>query len=652
MMQFIKWRIAFVFIALLFAFSGCSDDDTPASSSCDLLEFKFLKSDNSGLSADCTGVISGNIVSVEVPSGTDVTALKASFRSNGKLVRVNSKEQTSGSTVNNFTSSVAYIVVAEDGTTKTYTVSVISQDDRENPLMSSFKFSKAKNPGLDSDVVFEINNTDKTLTAFVSKWMDVENPDKLIPEFTVSTDAVVYVSDTKQVSGTTNQSFKDEVTYTVKYENTDKATEYKVRFLCPQINGTLPVMRFSVPLEQIRSKEDYEKSKLEIIGNGITEGLWTYDNPEVEIRLRGNSTMGLPKKPFRVKFPDKVSPLGLNHATEKNWVLLANDGDKTLLRNAVAFAVSRTLLQRNDPANYHNAKAVLFTPVTKHVDVYVGDEYQGVYHLTDQVQRNPGRVDLEKPGKTTGTNDITGGYMIEIDGFANSEFCWFGTTKGMKMTLKYPDLEDDYSSSSAARNDTRYKYISEYVNTAESTLFGSNYQNATSGWRQYFDEATLVDYYLIAEFTGNPDSWWSTYIYKLRDSDSKKIFFGPVWDFDIAFDNDSRYNNAVNQLMLNHGHDPRTWVERFFSDPKLKAAVKARWNEMKDRMKANALAAIDKDTEEIYLSRVANFKVWDITKQNLGNAKPGPANYEEGIATLKKYINDRYTYLDGVFNGW
>ena len=58
-----------------------------------------------------------------------------------------------------------------------------------------------------------------------------------------------------------------------------------------------------------------------------------------KIRLRGNMTLRLNKKPYRIKFDNKQRPLGMP-ANAKKWNLLANHSDKTLLRNKVAFKIS------------------------------------------------------------------------------------------------------------------------------------------------------------------------------------------------------------------------------------------------------------------------------------------------------------------------
>ena len=57
-----------------------------------------------------------------------------------------------------------------------------------------------------------------------------------------------------------------------------------------------------------------------------------YDS--LQIRVRGNSTASLAKKPYKLKFNEKVKLLGKGRPNTKKWTLLANHADKTLLRNA------------------------------------------------------------------------------------------------------------------------------------------------------------------------------------------------------------------------------------------------------------------------------------------------------------------------------
>ncbi|MGE4569043.1 MAG: CotH kinase family protein, partial [Bacteroidales bacterium] len=602
-----------------------------------ITSFVFDKAKNPRLTQSISGVINqtARTIVVELPGGTSLSGLIATYVTSGVRVAANGIQQTNGVTANNFTNPLIYSVTAEDGSTFSYTVTVTAVSSAS---FVSFSIERANNPALPASIPFTIDEANHTITGSMLYWINSAQPDRLIANFAIN-GASVRVSGTLQTSGSTQNSFKNPLTYTVR-SSTGSEQAYTVRLICPQVNATLPVLRFDVPGTIV--KDPYTTGKLEIYGNGITEGLWDHSMEDIEIRLRGNSTAGLPKKPYRLKFPQDYSPLGLNHTKANSWVLLANDADKTLLRNAVAFEISKTLF--TNPGAKFDGNSIPFTPANLMVDLYLNGRYDGVYHFTDQIEKEKGRVAVEGLHAVDGSDPalITGGYLLELDGFASGEPVWFTTPQGMKVTIKYPE-NDDYAPAQKS-------YITTHVSTAENVLFSSTYTHPTTGWRKYFDEGSLIDYYIVSEFTGNPDAWWSTFIYKRRDNE--KIYFGPVWDFDIAFDNDNRITAATTRLMLTAAHEPRTWFVRFLSDATLKSAVKSRWNSMKAQMKANALNYIDTETQHFYWSRVANFIRWDITDQRLGHAKAAPANYDAGTTQLRNYINARYTFLDNQFNAW
>ncbi|MDP4278897.1 MAG: CotH kinase family protein, partial [Bacteroidota bacterium] len=177
----------------------------------------------------------------------------------------------------------------------------------------------------------------------------------------------------------------------------------------------------------ITSKEVYIPGAISIVSRDTTEKL---SNEVIQIRGRGNSTWtSMPKKSYRIKFEKKRKLLGSPNEA-KNWVLLANYADKTMIRNAVAFEISRFM-------------GMAFTPYSRFVDVVLNGDYIGTYQVTDQVEVNPGRVDVEKQDSAMTTEpDISGGYLLEVDGFASGEQVWFKTANGMPVTVKYPDDED------------------------------------------------------------------------------------------------------------------------------------------------------------------------------------------------------------------
>ncbi|MCC8036435.1 MAG: CotH kinase family protein [Rikenellaceae bacterium] len=509
--------------------------------------------------------------------------------------------------------------------------------------ITSFSIKNSANPSLGTNLSFTIDQDAKTIEALTIKWITGNDSFEFIPEFT-ATGQQVRIGSVVQESGVTKNSFIVPLEYTVVAE--DGTTEtYTVRFFSPQFNSTIPVIRIEQPDSRIG--DDYINTKLEIIPNGWPGEVWDYSKKDVEIRLRGNSTRHLPKRPYRLKFGDAISPLGLDHTNEKSWVLVANDCDKTLMRNRVSFEWAR-VLQKNS-AGFYDSGAILFTPSYIHVNIFMDDEYWGVYQFSDQMQRKDGRIEVEKLRARDEEDPvaITGGYVLEVDIHASNDNelpnFWFETNKTGKITIKYPD-DDDYAQE-------QLDWIIDFVkNRAEGALYGGNFLNE---WRQYFDEATAADYVIVNELAGDPDAYTSIYLYKRRSND--KLYFGPVWDFDSAFDNDNRKQNTRSRLMIDesflhggYGHDH--WVWQMWQDDNFKRTVKNRWNANKAELLSTAMKVIEEDMALMRSSVDANFTRWDITEQALDTAMPAPANYDAGLTVLIDYINERYKYLDEVFN--
>ena len=592
-----------------------------------ITQFEFRKGINSGLLSDIKATIRNDSIIAETTANINVTSLIASFTSSAASVTVNGIRQSSGISRNDFSSPLKYVVEDFDGNKRTYTVDV-----KANASFTKFWIKRSLNPALAQDIVFDIDYDKLTIEAAYLRWINSENPSRMIVSFEAP-GATVIIEGVPIQNGEAVVNFKQPIQFvTICGKNAPRI--YSVNLICPQMNPSLPILRIEAD-GPIQNKVDDVPAKLEIIGNGITQGLWDFNKEKIGIRLRGNSTMWLPKKPYRIKFPEKYSPLGLNHAREKSWVLLANDCDKSLIRNAVANQINK--IMQND-ASYRR-----FTPCNQFVDVYLNGSYDGNYHLTDQVQVAPGRVNVQTltASDTGDASKISGGYLLELDGFADPEPLWFASPRGMKITIKYPD-SDDYAPEQAT-------WIKNYITSFESALFSQEFKNPSTGWRKYINMASWVDHVISNELAGNSDAWWQVFMSKERDVDY--FVMGPVWDFDIAFNNDNRIPNATYRLMAEAAHDPRLWINRFMQDETFKAAIKARWNAKKGEL-YSVIAYIDEMALLLDKSQKANFKRWNIRQQTLGHAMPAPVSYQAAIAELKNYLQARYNYLDTEFNKW
>jgi hypothetical protein len=172
-----------------------------------ITQFAFTSAANPGLAQDVTGMISGTSIAVTVPYGTNVVALVASFTTTGAIVSVTDDVQSSGQTANDFARPVTYLVIAADGTSTTYTVSVTVASSIDNDIVS-FQFLAALNPQLSHDITATI--VDRSITATVPFGTNRA----LVASFQTS-GTTVTVAGVVQVSGHTSNSFVSDVTYRV-----------------------------------------------------------------------------------------------------------------------------------------------------------------------------------------------------------------------------------------------------------------------------------------------------------------------------------------------------------------------------------------------------------------------------------------------------
>lgn len=367
--------------------------------------------------------------------------------------------------------------------------------------------------------------------------------------------------------------------------------------------------------QEITSKEVEIGCNVYIISQDGTDLL---SGQQTKIRGRGNASWDFPKKPYRIKFDSKQSPLGAP-ASAKKWTLISNYGDKALMRNMLAFEVSRNVGQP-------------YTPFCHPVDVIVNGEYRGCYQLCDQVEAAAGRVEATK------------GYLIEIDAYAYTEEVWFNSTRNTPVTIKHPD-DDEIT-------DQQIAFIKDYFNTMESAVFATNYKDETNGYRKYLDVDSFLRNFIVGEFCGNTDTFWSVYMYK--DSGEGKLYTGPAWDYDLAFENDYRtfpINNLNEFIYVWKGSAASDAVKNMVTrivkeDP----AAKARLIEIWEAALANGLsdltADLDQYAEQLKESQELNFKRWKILNQGVHMNCQVLGSHEAEVAYIRDFITKRIEKFD------
>ncbi|RHJ76816.1 CotH kinase family protein [Parabacteroides sp. AM08-6] len=394
-----------------------------------------------------------------------------------------------------------------------------------------------------------------------------------------------------------------------------------------QLTG-LPVVTIHTKGSQdIIEKEVYLEGKVSIISENGSK-IYTGD---LDIRGRGNSSWGFPKKPYRMKLNKKTKLLDFP-ADAKNWTLINNYGDKTLMRNLLAFEISKRFKMR-------------YTPAGRPVDVILNGEYKGCYQLCDHMEVKKNRIDItEMAPEDISYPALTGGYLIEIDAYANQEISWFKSSMyGIPVTIKSPKDDEIVPEQS--------KYIKDYFNKMESLVFSPNYNDPEKGYRSILDTESFLKHFLIGEFCGNTDTYWSVYMTKDRDED--KFYTGPVWDFDIAFDNDQRtypINSLYDFIFRTKGSCADGM--RDFADRIIRTTAteqKNIWSEARlngDITLESLNAFIDKLAEEMDESQQLNFKRWPILNEKVHENPMALGSFKAEVNAVKSYLKNRIEWMD------
>jgi len=238
------------------------------------------------------------------------------------------------------------------------------------------------------------------------------------------------------------------------------------------------------------------------------------------IRGRGHSTWSQDKKPFKIRFAEKVDLFGMGAGRE--WALMANAYDVSLLKNRVVGYIS-------------TAMGFPYSPKFVPVDLVVNGNYMGSYQISNFVQtaENSLNIAVVKQDATEG-EEITGGYLIGMAPYSTEpEVNVITTSGGMPFYIRTPNLSK-YGEELQAAQQAQRGYVLDYLQQLEDAIYGKDgYNGNGTHYSELMDAKSAAAFWWIQEFTHNGDAFRtpSTYLYKEM---GKKLCWGPLWDFDIA----------------------------------------------------------------------------------------------------------------------
>lgn len=357
-----------------------------------------------------------------------------------------------------------------------------------------------------------------------------------------------------------------------------------------EVGNNVPMITITTTdyVEEIPDKENYMSATFTMRGYDI------YDDVScaVSIRGRGNSTWSYPKKPYRLKFPTKISIGGLPAA--KSYVLLADYLDHSHMRNAVALKIAQLL-------------GMPYTNDAVPVNVTLNGEYRGAYVLTQKIGMTTASVDLDEMTSV----------LFEMDVNYDEDFKFISDIYNLPVQIKDPEMTD-----------STFAYWQADFNAMVNAVASD-----TADWAEYIDINSLVDYMIVYNLVGNHEINWpkSTYLYK---SVGGKYRLGPVWDFDWAFGHDQSTDQSL--LMNWEGHllfSP--FLKEIVTDERFLELYRQRWEMFKTDKSDELWSYIDEYAEMIEPAIASDMTVWHTTE-----------SFNHYVGGLKKYLNARISFID------
>ena len=389
------------------------------------------------------------------------------------------------------------------------------------------------------------------------------------------------------------------------------------------------------------------------ITNYVTDLPNAYNN-NIGIEIRGAFSSSLPQKPYSVETRNtllaKNDTILLGMPAEHDWCLQATYNDKVYVRNTLANKLF------DEMGNY--------AARSRHCEVLINGQYQGVYFLCEKIKRDSNRVDLSKLDSIDNAGlQLTGGYIIKNDYWDGSN-SWLLSynpidhpTFDVHLVYDYPQFDKI--------TPPQKTYIQTYVNSLESALYSPAFADTATGYRAYLSTTSFIDYFIVNELSRNNDGFKkSWFMHKNRDDKGGKLKAGPVWDFDWAWADipGSTIFSATDGSGWAHkinddGPDVNSngWYVRMLQDTTFQNELKCRWLSFRTTILDTAYLFnyIDSAAFVLDSAQLRHQEKWGTLGVDVGTPEIGiqPMTFQGDINLFKGWITERIDWLDANMPG-
>lgn len=372
------------------------------------------------------------------------------------------------------------------------------------------------------------------------------------------------------------------------------------------------------------TREEYVSGSLSLSGPTVGQSEQITDLA-TQVRGRGHGSWSYQKKGWKLKLSKSQSLLGLGEGKSREWVLIANQVDRSLLRNAAA-----TWIQ--------NQVDLIWASEYAFVDLYLNGEYMGVYQLYEHIEEDENKVSVP-----VGTPEDPS-FFAEISVHAEEPLvrCF------EHLYAIHSDLPEENAKEYLAA-------ISDQLHTCYLAVRSGDYEAVNA----LIDIASVVDAYIVEELTKNLDAGWdSFYLYRQAGG---KLTFGPLWDFDMSSGNVKADKTSVCHLTFEKpeglypgnteaGRDRQQnqWFQMLMQTDWFVELVKIRWQELSPKMAE--LPDLLLQTGSTYQAAFErNFRKWTIFTWRLTSEADVILtldSYDKQLGYLADWYRDRIAWLD------
>jgi hypothetical protein len=357
-----------------------------------------------------------------------------------------------------------------------------------------------------------------------------------------------------------------------------------------------------------------------------------YSGP-AEMHLRGSSTLRFPKRSFTITTgKEKASIFGF--PKDSDWVLYAPYQDKTLMRDALAYELSRDM-------GHYSVR-------TKFVEVFLNtsgnritrSDYIGVYVFEEKIKRGKDRVNIESLTPSDNTEPkISGGYIFKRD-HADRNENGFYTRNGGPYYYVYPREREI--------TPAQRRWLRSYMERFEAALYGPDFMDPANGYRAFLDVDSFIDQHWLIEMSKNVDGFrYSAYLHKDREG---KLVMGPAWDWNLSFGNADFYGgwSTYEWYNLHLRSSEISWYRKLRTDPDFMQRCTDRWAQLRTNQfnTDRILKRIDEMAAQLQEAQVRNFNRWGIMGQRVHANWNVGRNYRDEVNWMKKWITERIAWID------